>query len=257
MPQLITKYRTISGVITCLTGLRIGGSSENMEIGALENIIIRHPITDEPYIPGSSLKGKVRSLLEYRDGRRDSRGRSKGAGSDDGEPCQCGDCMICRVFGPHKNTRHRLGPTRALFRDSQLTQDSRAMLLDAGKERGLLFTEIKTENMIDRRSGVATNPRTQERVPANTEFEFAVSVRIFDDDDETAILNLLKDGLKLLEHDYLGASGSRGYGQVDCTQFTGPLTKGCSRQHCKGFRTQRVTGSRGLSVGAFHYRPHQ
>ncbi len=44
---------------------------------------------------------------------------------------------------------------------------------------------------------------------------------------------------------------------LDCTQFTGPLTKGCSRQHCKGFRTQRVTGSRGLSVGAFHYRPHQ
>ena len=39
-------------------------------------------------------------------------------------------------------------------------------------------------------------------------------VRIFSDDDEAAILGLLEEGLKLLEQDYLGASGSRGYGQV-------------------------------------------
>src|SRR5687767_7738686 len=106
MASTLTHYKIFLGTIACETGLRIGGSNENIEIGGLENTIIRHPITDEPYIPGSSLKGKVRSLLEYRDGRRDSRNQPKGqAGRDDGEPCQCGRCPICQVFGPHKNTR--------------------------------------------------------------------------------------------------------------------------------------------------------
>lgn len=216
MASTLTGYRTISGTIRCETGLRIGGSNEHVDIGELENSIVRHPLSDEPYIPGSSLKGKIRSLLEYRLDRRDSRGQPKGAGGtrDDGEPCQCGRCIICRVFGPHKNQRHEQGPTRALFRDAQLTEESRQMLLDARASKGLFFSEVKTENMITRTTGVATSPRTQERVPAGTMFAFSISVRIFNDDDEAAILGLLDDGLKLLEKDYLGASGSRGYGQV-------------------------------------------
>ncbi|HNP84926.1 MAG: type III-A CRISPR-associated RAMP protein Csm3 [Chloroflexi bacterium SZAS-1] len=215
MASTLIDYRTISGTIRCETGLRIGGSNEHVEIGELENTIVRHPISDEPYIPGSSLKGKVRSLLEYRYDRRDSRNLPKGQGGrDDGEPCQCGRCPICRVFGPHKNPRHEQGPTRALFRDAQLTEESRQLLLDARASKGLFFTEVKTENMIMRTTGVATSPRTQERVPAGTTFHFAISVRIFSDDDESAILGLLEEGLKLLEQDYLGASGSRGYGQV-------------------------------------------
>src|SRR6059058_3008381 len=118
MANILIGYRKINGTITCETGLRIGGSSENMEIGGMENAIVRHPITGEPYIPGSSLKGKLRALLEYRLDRRDRRGQPKGqAGRDNGEPCECGRCVICRVFGPHKNPSHDLGPTRALFRD--------------------------------------------------------------------------------------------------------------------------------------------
>ena len=215
MPIALTGYKTISGTIFCETGLRIGGSNENIEIGGLENTIIRHPLTEEPYIPGSSLKGKVRSLLEYRYNRRDNRGQTKGeAGRDDGEPCQCGVCDICRVFGPHKNTRHDLGPTRALFRDAQLTDDSRKTLEDARLSKGIAYAEVKTENMINRRIGVAEHPRTQERVPAGTSFAFEISVRIFDDDNEGQVIGLLEEGLKMLEQDYLGASGSRGYGKV-------------------------------------------
>jgi CRISPR-associated protein Csm3 len=151
MAMTLTKYRTISGTITCETGLRIGGSTESIEIGGMENPIIRHPITDEPYIPGSSLKGKVRSLLEYKLDRRDRRGRPKGeARRDDGEPCECGQCMICRVFGPHKNPSHQLGPTRALFRDASLTEESRAWLTKAQAERGIAFAEVKTENLVNR-----------------------------------------------------------------------------------------------------------
>ncbi|HNP70236.1 MAG TPA: type III-A CRISPR-associated RAMP protein Csm3 [Kouleothrix sp.] len=215
MASTLARYRTISGTIYCETGLRIGGSNEHIEIGGLENTIIRHPISDEPYIPGSSLKGKLRSLLEYRHDRRDSRNQPKGqTARDDGEPCQCGRCMICRVFGPHKNPRHEQGPTRALFRDAQLTSQARQQLQDARASKGLFFTEVKTENMITRTTGVASSPRVQERVPAGTTFLFTIAVRIFHDDDETAIIGLLEEGLKLLEQDYLGASGSRGYGQV-------------------------------------------
>lgn len=215
MAPTLTTYRTIKGTLLCETGLRIGGSNENIEIGGLENTIIRHPLSGEPYIPGSSLKGKVRSLLEYRHDRRDNRNVPKGEGGrDDGEPCQCGQCMTCRIFGPHKNTRHELGPTRALFRDAQLTEASRTVLQEARSSRGIAFTEIKTENMIKRTIGVAEHPRTQERVPAGTSFDFEISVRIFSDDDEAAILGYLEEGLKMLEQDYLGASGSRGYGKV-------------------------------------------
>ncbi|MGD9099612.1 MAG: type III-A CRISPR-associated RAMP protein Csm3 [Anaerolineae bacterium] len=214
MAQLLTRYRTISGKIVCETGLRIGGSTENIEIGGMENPIIRHPITDEPYIPGSSLKGKVRSLLEYKRGRRDSRGQPKGqAGRDNGEPCECGRCEICRVFGPHKNPRHELGPTRALFRDAVLTPESRDVLLEA-QSKGIVFAEVKTENLVNRLTGTAEHPRTQERVPADTEFAFEISVRVFEEDDEDEVMGLLEQGLDLLQQDYLGSSGSRGYGKV-------------------------------------------
>jgi len=215
MATILTKYRTISGTITCETGLRIGGSTESIEIGGMENPIIRHPITGEPYIPGSSLKGKVRSLLEYKLDRRDRRGRPKGqAGRDNGEPCECGQCMICRVFGPHKNPSHQLGPTRALFRDAGLTEDSRAWLTKAQTEKGIVFAEVKTENLVNRLTGTAEHPRTIERVPADTKFKFEISVRIFDDDKEQEILDLIEEGLALLQQDYLGGSGSRGYGKV-------------------------------------------
>lgn len=215
MAGVLRHYRTITGTITCETGLRIGGSTENIEIGGMENPIIRHPITDEPYIPGSSLKGKVRSLLEYRLDRRDRRGNAKSqAQRDDGEPCECGKCQICLVFGPHKNPSHQLGPTRALFRDSKLTESARNWLAEAQKTKGIFFAEVKTENLVDRNTGTAMHPRTQERVPSGTVFEFEVSVRIFDDDNEEEILGLLTEGLDLLQQDYLGGSGSRGYGKV-------------------------------------------
>ncbi len=178
----------------------------------MENPIIRHPITEEPYIPGSSLKGKVRSLVEYKYDRRYRNGKPKGG--NNGEPCECGDCKICRVFGAHKNTRHKLGPTRALFRDANLTPESRQWLMDAQADKGIFFAEVKTENLVDRRTGTAEHPRTQERVPAGAAFGFEISVRIFEDDDEDEIIALLEEGLAMLEQDYLGGSGSRGYGKV-------------------------------------------
>jgi CRISPR-associated protein Csm3 len=211
----IVEYRTIFGTLICETGLRIGGSGESIEIGGMDNPIIRHPVTDEPYVPGSSLKGKIRTLLEYRHGRSYKDGQEKDIKSrDNGEPCECGDCEICRIFGPHKNTRHKLGPTRAIFRDAKLTDQSRQWLQEAQISKGVFYAEVKTENMIKRHIGTAEHPRTQERVPADTEFQFEISVRIFKDDDPAKTMALLEEGLTLLQQDYLGGSGSRGYGKV-------------------------------------------
>lgn len=201
----LQKHVPIRGTITCLTGLRIGGTKEDIEIGGMDNPVIRHPVTREPYVPGSSLKGKLRSVLEYRYCSDQIQAR--------GEPCGCAreSCLVCRLFGPHKNVRHLLGPTRLLVRD--------AHLIDKGDGRD--WVEAKSENMIDRRTGVATNPRPTERVAAGTQFSFEMSVRVFEGDDPAEMLATIREGLTLIENDYLGAAGSRGYGKVKFT-FTEP-----------------------------------
>jgi CRISPR-associated protein Csm3 len=79
---------------------------------------------------------------------------------------------------------------------------------------GTAYAEVKTENMVNRRTGTAEHPRTQERVPSGAAFDFEISIRIFDEDDEDAIVSFVEEGLALLEQDYLGGSGSRGYGKV-------------------------------------------
>ncbi|QED48149.1 type III-A CRISPR-associated RAMP protein Csm3 [Cytobacillus dafuensis] len=207
--QLVKIIRK-KGIIHCETGLRIGGSKDSIEIGGLDNPIIRHPITDLPYIPGSSFKGKLRSLLESVYGRKNAFDEAP----KKGEPCGCGKCYVCRVFGPHKNTKHELGPTRLIVRDARLTAESEAELKEAQLTKGIFFSEIKTENTINRDKGMAINPRPYERVPEGTAFELEMMIKIYDVDNESEILHFIKEGLELMEHDYLGSSGSRGYGKV-------------------------------------------
>lgn len=194
------KHVPIQGTILCLTGLRIGGTKDDIEIGGMDNPIIRHPQTRLPYIPGSSLKGKMRSSLEYAYDRVGQRG----------QPCGCGqsNCLVCRIFGPHKNVRHDLGPTRILVRDAMMDVES-----GEDPER---WIEIKSENWIDRTTGIAGNGglRQNERVVSGAKFKFDISLRIFADDDETKLVNTVREALTLIEQDYLGASGSRGYGRV-------------------------------------------
>lgn len=206
MVYKLLKYVPVRGRLTCKTGLRIGGSKEEMEIGGMDNPVIRHPLTKVPYIPGSSIKGKLRSLLEYKMGKV----------SANGEPCGCANCLVCKVFGPHKCTKHGLGPTRIIVRDATMT-DEWVKRLEALREEGLNYVEVKTENWIDRRTGVAGpgGLRTQERVPAGAQFDFNISVRIFEGDSEQEILNFIQQGLDMLPQDTLGGSGSRGYGWVE------------------------------------------
>jgi len=208
----LEKYIKLTGTLVCRTGLRIGGSKEDIEIGGMENPILRDPLSKLPYIPGSSLKGKLRSALEYKEGK---------VGTE-GNPCGCArpDCMVCTIFGPHLQPTHGLGPARIIVRDALLTPDSKTEL---GKllEEGLQYAEVKTENIIDRRTGVARRGglRQMERVPAGTKFELNVSLRIFEGDDEGKILNFVEEGLRLIQEDYVGGSGTRGYGWVKIEDF--------------------------------------
>lgn len=193
--------KKIRGKIYLKTGLHIGGGTEGIEIGGIDNPVIKDPKTGYPYIPGSSLKGKIRSLLELHADRYD---KQKGG------PCNCGDCKICKTFG-NTNKDSKVGITRAIFRDAFLDDESIELL----KQRNILATEAKMENTIDRIKGRALNPRQSERVIAGLSFNFEIAVRIFKEDgDGKEITDLLQEGLKLLEKDALGGSGSRGYGKI-------------------------------------------
>uniref|UniRef100_A0A7C4U6H3 CRISPR system Cms endoribonuclease Csm3 n=1 Tax=candidate division WOR-3 bacterium TaxID=2052148 RepID=A0A7C4U6H3_UNCW3 len=206
----LKETKIIKGIIRCETGLHIGGESSTIEIGGMENPVIRHPKTNLPYIPGSSLKGKIRTLLEWELGK-----------VEDGSVHSCNDkdCPICTIFGRGMSKKSEeknegiTGPTRAIFRDANLTDESRKMLEDIRKEKGLLYVEEKTENVINRIRGTAKDLRTLERVPAGTEFEFEIVLRVFEGDNEENI-DYIFAGLYLLQNDALGGSGSRGYGKV-------------------------------------------
>jgi CRISPR-associated protein Csm3 len=61
--QLAGKIR-IESKLLVETGLHIGGGNETLDIGGLDKPVIRDPLTQQPYLPGSSIKGKLRSILE-------------------------------------------------------------------------------------------------------------------------------------------------------------------------------------------------
>ena len=215
------KFKKISGKIRLVSGLHVGRSADVIEIGGMDNPIIRNPFDDFPYIPGSSLKGKMRSLLEWKYGRY-HKNETDGAYG----PCQCGQpgCEICTVFGVAGSDNHSLGPTRVLVRDAFLTEDSKEKLRELRREKGMLFAEEKWENQIDRLKGTARHPRSIERVPAGVEFNFEIALRIFEGDREEEIVGRVVEGLRLITQDALGGMGSRGYGKVefvDCVDETG------------------------------------
>jgi len=200
----LRRITRLTGKIKTLTGLHIGASQDTIEIGGADNPVIKHPITQEPYIPGSSLKGKMRSQMEKIDGINSR---------DKEEPCGCGRCMVCRIFGPHKNARPPLGPSRIIVRDASLSEQSREAIGD-----GEWPYEVKTENLVKRKSGVAQHPRPYERVPSGVSFDLEIVVQFLSvnnkNDDEKAIVEYILRALKAVEDSYLGGGGSRGSGKV-------------------------------------------
>jgi CRISPR-associated protein Csm3 len=212
-------YKRIHGIIRLKSGLRIGMSKDQMAIGDVDNPVIRNPLTDEPYIPGSSLKGKMRYLLEWHlGGDYIARSTEKHVyvPDDPNDP-------VGRIFGsaPSNEAQRRVaqqrGPTRLLVRDAYLTPASK-QALEAMTARGGYLTEVKQEVFIPRIGGNA-NPRTAERVPAGAEFAFEMVYRMMDTGDggktDQDNFRHVEKALELLQLDGLGGYISRGYGQVE------------------------------------------
>lgn len=204
------SLKTLTGKVLVKTGLHIGAGNDKVEIGGMDNPIIRNPLTYEPYIPGSSIKGKMRSLMEWKFDKLKDTG---------GKPCSCGkaNCEICRVFGSanmkSEEAKDR-GPTRLIVRDAVLTNEWKEKF-----KNGTTIVEEKSENSLNRITAEA-NPRPIERVVPGVEFDFEISYRVLDtgdggDLDNKYFKDVVLESLKLLQNDYLGGGGSRGNGQIE------------------------------------------
>jgi len=212
----LKEYAPFTATLKLKSGLHIG-SGEKGHYGEPLSVI-KSLSSQLPYIPGSTVKGKVRSLLETMYGK-----------ATDGKPCECGTCQICLLFGSGKaETTHE--PSRLIFRDSYLTQGSQSLIekVDLEKKAGV---------RIDRQTGKSADKALYalERVPEGTEFKVEISARIFDNDNKEAVKKWLAMGLFLVEQDAIGGSGTRGSGQIEFNNiiFDGVTFEQNWRETCK------------------------
>ncbi|QTA38791.1 type III-A CRISPR-associated RAMP protein Csm3 [Thermosipho ferrireducens] len=218
----------IESEIELETGLHIGTEENNMEIGGIDNPVIKDSL-GRPYIPGSSLKGKLRTLMEYYHEKikpdllvytvkKDSESQSIKIHMCDEE-----DCPVCNLFGrnhgKHKFVSDKekkeeefknLMPTRLIVRDSLLIEDS--ITPEMMEYLETKYTEVKNENNLDRITAIA-HPRKTERVPAGARFSSEFVINVYEGDGIKYLKEFLR-AMMLLEDDYLGGSGSRGYGKI-------------------------------------------
>lgn len=211
---MYTKIQ-ITGTIEVLTGMHIGGSSAFAAIGAVDSPVIKDVITGYPMIPGSSLKGKMRTLL--------AKAYNESVANNPNQDCE----RIKRVFGSAEkdNKKDNIKKSRIQISDMILSNDK-----DLRKKGLNSLTEVKFENTISRATAVA-NPRQIERVVRGSEFDLDILYEVDNMDDLYEDIELIADAFKMLQYDYLGGSGSRGYGKVKFTDLCaktvlGQLDKG-------------------------------
>jgi len=204
------KILTLNGQIELLSGLHIGGGDDTMKIGGVDNQVIKDINSGNPYIPGSSLKGKMRSLLEWDIGV---------VGIGDGKPFGS-HLMNNAIFGDG-NKKNQAENLIRIFGDSNSKSDGKYGITRINvSDCKLIPTNLKTseakyENVIDRQKGTAEHPRQTERVPSGVKFAYSIKIKILDEHDkEDEFKAIIKRGLELIENDYLGGNGSRGYGRV-------------------------------------------
>lgn len=209
----------VRGRIKAETGMHIGGNSIGMAIGGADKVVIRNPVTNEPYIPGSSLRGKMRALLERARGDENASEGNEGGFYYDGKNAQPGrksNTLLGKLFGVSAGDESENEMTRLMVRDAMLSEDARTMLANA-PNTDMPMTEIKTEVNIDRITAQAT-PRQFERLPAGAEFKFEFIITLLEKDVQEgkkgALLNLVAESMGFVQEDSLGGHGSRGYGKV-------------------------------------------
>ena len=207
----------ITGSVRAVTGLHVGKGKEGVMIGGVDNPVMRDVLTNQPYIPGSSLKGKMRSLAEKRDpNAQPTRNIGTSKAKVRIHVCSDPNCKVCPIYGIPGQENSK-APTRLIVRDIFLTRDSAKRLAEYSLDQP--FTEVKYEAGIDRITSEA-NPRPLERVPADSVFgPFEMIFSIYDAAD-FELLKKLFETMRLLEDDYLGGSGSRGSGKVKFEALT-------------------------------------
>lgn len=223
----------IRGKIKAITALHIGGSKDGIDIGGVDlNVIKNHH--GEPFIPGSSLKGKLRSMLARLEGTLQAERRPNEEKKD--VHADQDIRYLTNLFGIAANDdgqgEEQIQPTRLIVRDCPLDIDA-SPNQEQYSEMDLRYTDIKFENSIDRRRGVAQHPRQLERVPADAKFDFELVMDVYEDDmepyraKEGEKLKLNTEGparnqylkavcmaMEMLQDDYIGGHGSRGYGKI-------------------------------------------
>lgn len=197
----LKHYLKCTGKINLLTGMHIGGPKESIKIGGIDNPVIRNSITNIPYIPGSSLKGRFRMALElkYNDYTKEG---EKGFGPSTNPDHES---FVCKLFG-NGDTKKSKEPTRLIFRDANLSDGYERYI--EGEEK----IEVKMDR--DKLVGFKGGNRIQERISAGAKFDMEIMIRVFEGDDENKFKDRLKEAMKIVELEFLGGSGSRGYGQV-------------------------------------------
>lgn len=213
----------LEGEIHCQTGLHIGAGKGSLEIGGADNPVVKDAF-GIPYIPGSSLRGRLRSLLEqtlglavpselvYLSKRKGQEVRIHQSDRPDDE--------ICVIFGRNPGRVEKVSgefveaplatPARLTVYDAPLIVDSITPQMRENLDDEL--TEVKSENAVDRITSQA-NPRTLERVPAGAKFRLRIVLDVLCSEDKP-LLARIAEGLRLLEDDALGGGGSRGNGRI-------------------------------------------
>jgi CRISPR-associated protein Csm3 len=219
----------LAGEIQCQTGLHIGAGKGSLEIGGADNPVVKDAF-GIPYIPGSSLRGRLRSLLEqtmglaipselvYLSKRKGQEVRIHHSDRPDDE--------VCILFGRNPGRVEKVSgdsiegasatPARLTVYDAPLIVESITPQMRENLDDEL--TEVKSENAVDRITSQA-NPRTLERVPAGARFRFRMVLGVLCDEDKP-LLGRVTEGLRLLEDDSLGGGGSRGNGRIAFSNLT-------------------------------------
>jgi CRISPR-associated protein Csm3 len=215
MATKLVKKVLYTGTIVLKTGLHIGGTNAALNIGGPDKFVVRNPLNNIPYIPGSSLKGKMRALVEIANGCVEVDRGKVGPSNDP-------DSVSGKLFGVATGSDNNR-PSRLIVRDAELDVDACDF-----SNTDLPYTESKTEVAIDRVTAKA-NPRTFERVPAGAKFKLNMVLNVFEGEDEKELKKTLKQAIELLQDDYLGGHGSRGYGQIE---FKGlDIDKGVEKEY--------------------------
>lgn len=205
-----------------LTGTHIGNANEGFAIGGVDKVVVRDAVTRLPIVPGSSLKGKLRAIVEAMNGVEARQELAHGKWYNRGHGTQYrheADTReqalkqpVDRTFGTTGRTGGDTNhPARLAVSDAQVTPETAEVLQEL--EGDLPFTEIKSENFLDRVTSAA-NPRQLERVPAGSMFRTRLTYTVEDTAHLHDDLRLVFAALEWLEDDYIGGNGSRGYGRL-------------------------------------------